>query len=323
MANATMALFRAKHEVGVDLVGILLPVPIVAVIETATWVALALAALLAVLLMHGFGRLRGTTLAAPCLWTVTAVAGLAGLAAAGGSAGEADGIYLSAARFASAAMTLCPMMAVLGAKRPQDRGWQWVVLTLWIVLVWPAAQAVLMLQGPRVELYVAWKIFVAALVGVGLLSYLPTRNGAAAVLVAVGQLLLLDEFLEFLSGLATVSRPWTLPVGLGCFASAALLVRFQPERSPAKSGIPSTPSVALLSAQWQHFRDAYGAFWALRVLGRINQNAEIRQWPVRLGWSGFESLPGDQSPPPAELRLAELEQSTASLLRRFVRRDSA
>ena len=47
----------------------------------------------------------------------------------------------------------------------------------------------------------------------------------------------------------------------------------------------------------------------------VNQTAELRDWPLRLHWSGFETLEDRQ---PTEEQLAELEQTMSTLLRRFV-----
>lgn len=277
---------------------------IVAITPTPTWIACVFAALLAALSLRGFTRLRATTLAAPCLWAALSASCLALGAVLEPKLG---GISLSAFRFAIAATTLCPLMAVLGAKRPQDRGWQWIVLSLWVVLVWPAAQAVLLPAGIRIELFVAWKLFLWGLIGVGLLNYLPTRNWRAAILVAMGQALLLREHLWLGESL---SPAWNPLVGVGCLLSAAALVAYRRNtRNPQLSTLDS------FSNQWQNFRDAYGAFWALRILGRVNHAAELRDWPLRLHWSGFETLEDGQ---PTEEQLAELEQTLVTLLRRFV-----
>ncbi len=245
----------------------------------------------------GFFRLRRTTLAAPCLW-----AALCATSLAAGTLVETNlsGMSLSAFRFAVAATSFCPLMAVLGAKRPQDRGWQWVVLTLWIVLVWPAAQAAMLPAGIRLELFTAWKIFLWGLIGLGLLNYLPTRHWLAALLVATGQILLLRDYLglDWLTG-----SEWPKTLGPVCFLGAALLVFW---RGQQKNGT--------LDQDWRNFRDNYGAFWAVRVLARVNHAAELRGWPLQLGWNRF--LPEDE--PLSEPQLAELQQTWEALLRRFV-----
>jgi len=270
----------------------------------ANLVAGALAVLLTVLALRGALRLRATTLSAPCLWT--AVAGLC-LAIESLCQGDVEGIEFSALQFSVAAMTFCPLMAVLGAKRPQHRGWQWVVLSLWIVLIWPAVQAVLLPAGVRVELFIAWKLFLWGLIGVGLLNYLPTRHSLAAVGVAMGQVILLQAHLGVGNGLPA---EWSLLLGVSCFVLASLLIGW---RGEPQSTATSQGALVSLNRRWRNFRDAYGAFWALRMLGRINQAAELRKWPWRLGWSRFLT---DQQQPTAE-QWAELEQTMTTILRRF------
>lgn len=285
--------------------------PSIAVIPNMPLITAMLALALAALATHGFFRLRGTTLAAPSLWV-----GLAAMSLAIGSLVDShlEGISLSATRFAIACITLCPLMAVLGAKRPQDRGWQWVVLTLWVVLVWPAAQALALPAGVRVELFVAWKLFLWGLICVGLLNYVPTRHWRAAILVVLGQIMLLREHL----GLpAADSAAVNQLVAVLSFLSAAALVASNRIAAPE----PTASKIELLNAQWLEFRDFFGAFWALRLLGRINQAAELRDWPLQLTWSGFTG-------PKEELhdsQYAEIEQAMDAVLRRFttVANDSA
>lgn len=303
-------------------------------IQTSYGVVWALALLLGIFFVRGCLRLQGTTLTAPCLWALAAIVALACVPALDCYVEPAmPPINRSALQFAAVALTFCPIMAVLGAKRPQHRGWQWVVFSLWIVIVWPAAQAVILPQGLYVELFIAWKLFLAGLISIGLMNYLPTRFASAALLTALGQIVLLDDYL---GNFANIDSQWTLAVGLGCFTCAAILasrpdlsaksfLRDTAQRVLAKeqrqtipddkeTGDLSPHSLASSTIQWRRFRDAFGAFWSLRILGQINQNAEVRKWPMRLHWSGFiiqESLPTDQ-------QIAELEQQMATLLRRFV-----
>ncbi len=84
-----------------------------------------------------FRSLEGTTLRAPWYWTLAAVV------APGRGRVFRRAVPLSAShvRYLAAVATFCPLMAVLGAKRPQDRPWQFVVLSLWIVLALPGLQA--------------------------------------------------------------------------------------------------------------------------------------------------------------------------------------
>ena len=84
---------------------------------------------------------RGTTLRAVWWWAVLAmsvVAGpeafiAAGPTANGGGAGGYGENWIESLRLAAAAATFCPPVALFGAKRPQDRAWQWIVLSFWVV----------------------------------------------------------------------------------------------------------------------------------------------------------------------------------------------
>ncbi len=288
---------------------------IVGAMELASWVACAEASVLGLLLASGLVRLRGTTLMAPCVWAIVSIVSLAIVAVVVGNQGEeAGGIGLSALHFAAAATTLCPLMAVLGAKRPQNHAWQWVVLTLWIVVVWPAAQAVLAPTGLRVELFIAWKLFLMGLVVVGLLNYLPTRFGLAAWLVAAGQVALLDNYL-WQWGVAVPQ--WTLAVGLGCFLAAAVIMSALPPKNGGQAEPENGTPLTEFDRSWKAFRDAYGALWALRILARVNQTAEFSDWPMRLTWSGFSMLDTEEIAQPSAEQLDQLRQTIATLLRRF------
>ncbi len=283
-------------------------------IGTPYGIAWGSAVLLALLLVRGLSQVRGTTLWAPCVWALISTASLAG-AVEFVAASSDFGLGLSALQFVAAASTLCPLMAVLGAKRPQNRGWQWVVLTLWIVVVWPAAQAVLIPTGLHVEIFVAWKLFLIGLVLVGLLNYLPTRHGLAACFFAVGQMAMLDSYLWKWSA---AGPQWALAIGLSCFLMAAFLAAIRNHKT--KKRVRSKPQSELeaLDQRWLDFRDAFGALWALRILARVNQTAEVSPWPMRLAWSGFVSLEAKQKTQPTPKQLEEMRQTMATLLRRFV-----
>jgi len=180
-----------------------------------------LVVLLQVIALYGVNRLRGTTLVAPCLWATSSASCLFFLAIV--QMHTVDGLAISVLRFAVAATTLCPVIAVLGAKRPQNRGWQWVVATLWLILVWPAAQTLVNPAGPEFEIFLPWKIFVVALIAMGPLNYLPTRHWLASMFVAGGQLLLFSKYL------ASTQLDWWLPAAAICFVLSAFLLEIRHE----------------------------------------------------------------------------------------------
>jgi hypothetical protein len=260
-------------------------------------------------------RLRGTTLAAPAVWALASMAAMAvveGCLAWRGAA--VDPLTASLCRYAAAVSTFCPLVAVLGAKRPQDRGWQWVVFSLWIVLLVPVMQAVAARSGERLELFGAWRLLLAALVAMGLLNYLPTRYAASAILLAVGQTLLLGPFQFNVADEAAWRR-----AGVAGILAA---VGFAYDNSRRRGGLmvegDSEAPLRTFNERWIAFRDSWGAFWGLRVLQRVNQTAELSQWPVRLQWwDGFEPASATVDADTA----AQIQQTLDSLLRRFERMD--
>jgi hypothetical protein len=271
------------------------------------WLSVGLAAAIATLSGRAFFRLRGTTLAAPAAWAVAAALALAAVDVVLAGSGSLERSFAaSLARYAAAAATCCPLMAVLGAKRPQDRGWQWVVLTLWIVLLVPAGQAWMARAGGQLQLTAPWRILLWALISMGLLNYLLTRHAAPAVLVAIGQIGLLSEFM--------LDEPPDRQSVLRLVGVAALLA------AAAIAGIPTRRRRDPLTRRWLAIRDGWGAFWGLRVLNRVNETATQLHWPVRLEWSGFVANDGGDSVAPIDDRLAgQIGQVMDSLLRRFER----
>ena len=267
--------------------------------------AAAIVLLLPLMVLAGYGLRKawGTTLAAPIVWTMLSCV-LLGWVAYSSFATEEVGS--SSLRFLAFASTFCPVMAVLGAKRPQHLAWQWVVLSLWLVLGWPAAQAIL--AGGGLELFIAWKLFIVGLITVGLLNYLPTRHWLATLLVSAGQVALFAEFLWADSDSSSM-----LLLGSACFLSAGLVVLW----SSLKAEVITDNPLAQLDEfgeKWLHFRNAYGAFWALRILGRVNETAGLRKWPLHLEWQGYR-CEEEGEPTPEQMR--ELEQCWETLMRRF------
>jgi hypothetical protein len=245
--------------------------------------------------------LRGTTLVAPWAWSLVALATIAATEAAAGLWAEPKATWIAQARFAAAASTFCPLVALLGAKRPQSGPWQYVVLSLWVVLSLPSVEWLLF--GGLREIHPARLTFLGILVALGLLCGLGTRFWPSSVLYAAGQLGLLAPFL----GLAP--RPASAPAPLLGFAAIVLAwlllaVPWPPER---KASAP-------LDRLWLDFRDALGTAWALRVAQRMNASAATYDWPVRLAWQGFVDSEGEHA---ADVPRA-VEDSFRALLGRFV-----
>lgn len=280
-------------------------------LDLSGWLAIALPLLLAACGLATLPRVRGTTLTAPTLWWIAAAAAIAAVEAflAYHSVAPAS-LAASLWRYAAAVGTFCPLTAVLGAKRPQDRGWQWVVASLWLVLLVPVAQAVASPSGTQLELVAAWRWLLWGFVAMGLLNYLPTRHALPALLVAAGQVILLSGPADIAQNL---SPPARTAIAATLFLAACGLATL-PKFRPPPTALPQTN-------RWLTFRNAWGAFWALRVLQRVNQTAELSDWPIRLQWSGFVRV--NEAPDAASNisldapTTAALNQSLDALLRRF------
>ncbi len=249
---------------------------------------------------------RGTTLRQPSAWVLIALLSLATgelalarLQWAGGPAG--------AVRYLFSVTTLCPMMALLGAKRPQHRGWQFIVVSLWVISALPALQSLVYASAGQFTLPLAWRWFLAAIIGTGLLNYVATRYALAALASAVGQGML------YLSWTGRVTGPTGTLLGLSAI-DVGLLLALWIARRPRREGVG-------WNRVWREFRDHYGVVWGLRAMERINQAAVSFDWPDRLTWQGFARDPAAPQPTWMAAHRLELDQTFRTVLRRFVDAD--
>jgi hypothetical protein len=250
-------------------------------------------------------RIGGTTLVAPWVWSLVALATVAGseaLIRLGG--GEPALPWAVALRFAAAMSTFCPTMALLGAKRPQNRAWQLIVLALWGILSLPSLEW--LLYGGAAEIHPARFWFLVVLIATGALNGIGTRYWVSSLLYGGGQVLLLWPFFVPQGALAGADAP---PLGISALVLAWLLLAAQWPRGK----LPTLP----LDRVWLDFRDAFGVVWGLRVAERINASARRYGWPIQLGWSGFRQPDSTLSPEVPEAA----EDSLRTLLRRFVSPD--
>lgn len=261
-------------------------------------------------MLSGWRWVRGTTLVAPWCW------GLLSLLAVGGTevalASTADGppaAWWSHARFAAAATTFCPTVALLGAKRPQSRAWQFIVASLWIVVVLPSGEALLYVPDRPLDLHDARRWFLLILIAVGSLNGLPTRFWPSVGLFTLAQLWLLRDHLPLVR-LPSLGFEASLPGLTAAVVAVMLVVIGWPRAKRAASAF---------DRMWYDFRDAYGAMWALRVAERLNAVATTRRWNLTLGWNGLTTTgsDGELIDVPLETRRA-MDRVFVGLLRRFV-----
>lgn len=286
----------------------------------AALIALAISVQCA-LLVRNF---RGTTFAAPVVWAAVGAAALAVVEGFLLWRGDAVGsLARTTLRMFAATGTFAAPMAVLGAKRPQDRGWQWIVATLWVVAALPAVQAALAPAGDRLEIAGLWAGFLAAVAAYStVLNYGPTRYAAASALYLLGQATLLAPATRWRPALPRFDEAAAV-TGVALLLAALAFARRTASHIPAAERFAATANAHSLTpdARWRGFRDAFGLSWGLRILQRVNETAQLADWPVRLAWSGFVPAADENQPkaaaPFASSRAETIHAALDTLLRRF------
>ena len=270
-------------------------------IHTAACVAAGLAAAVSA---WGVFLVRGSTAVPAAFWSVAACLALAvemWARAASGFAGPAA----VAARLAVVSLSLCPAMSLLGAKRPQYGVWQLIVATLAVVLMMPAASALLMRPGSLPDVHLLERCFMPLLVLVGWMNFAGTRRAAAVSCVAIAQLLLMRGFLPGVvmdGSMNAATAGGTDVVAAGMLLVGGLLAAVQACTSRVgqarRSGqVPTSGHAvaALVNPAFLALRETLGAAWTLRIAERFDTVAAARGWPCRLRFGGLESGgdPGD------------------------------
>jgi hypothetical protein len=180
-----------------------------------------------VVLVRSWRRVVGTTLVAPLAWGAVSYVTLLTATALLLCQPNLLGIGHDKWFLVAVTSTFCPTMSLLGAKRPQHRAWQWIVLSLWIVAAMPAIQALIAHEGEPMELHPLWKWFYLLLVVIGCANYLPTRFCAAALLMTAGQSALFGNFLpgpqSVYAGLLVAACVYCAPARL---RAPALIIAF-------------------------------------------------------------------------------------------------
>jgi hypothetical protein len=276
------------------------------VVTSAIGATLAIAAGLAVLL-SARDAVRQTTLVGAWWWTLVAFVAWSGveLWAMFSRTGGGPSPLL---RFAAVAISFCPAIAVIGAKRPQHTAWNLVVMSLWMIAALPAAEAYFLQRGGGIKIGDMQSVFLWGLVLLGPTCYLLTRYWLPAILVCAAQIVALAPHLVFIRR-AVVTQPGL--VGL-MLAAMALVVAWVVSRR--RSGTDSDYERA-----WLDFRDTFGLFWALRVQERVNAAAKQFDWDVELGWRGFRRASNGAKLTEMDDNIEPALRSTfKGLLRRFV-----
>jgi hypothetical protein len=234
---------------------------------------------------------RGTSLLHALIWTM--IAWLAWGAAF--LFDDGDGAALQPGRYVALCLTGCAGVAVMGARRPHVVAWNFVVLCLFAVMVWPLIETRLVgtttFDGLRI-------VFVAGTLAVGVLNYLPTRLAPVAFLMTLaGAGEIIQVFAPtwapgaaFVWDLLLTAVPW---LAWSCWF----------RRDPFRSDF---------DRMWLDFRDRWGLVWGQRVREQFNHAAENAGWPIQLRWLGLRRLDD------TDLDRPEFVELLAKTLQRFV-----
>ena len=262
--------------------------------------ACAAACLAAAVAAWGVFLVRGSTAVPAAVWSVAACLALAAELWSKAAGGLTDPATAAAGRLAVGALSLCPTLSLLGAKRPQHGVWQLIVATLAVVLVMPAVSARLMRPGSLPDVHLLERCFMPLLVLVGWMNFAGTRRAVAVTCVAAGQLLLLRGFLpgfDMAAAFATTTSTGIADaVAAGLVLIGTLLAAVQAVRAAAGQGrrqarafSPDRSVAAIINPPFLALRETLGAAWTLRIAERFSTVAAARGWPCRLTFGGLET----------------------------------
>lgn len=282
--------------------------------------SLAAAVVAALATLGGLFLVRGTTAVPAAAWGVCAWAAVAGEMLLRASGGLREPGPAACVRLAVVAVSLCPALAVLGAKRPQHGVWQFIVGTLAVVLTLPVGPAVFAMPGSLPAVHVLAKWLMVAVAAVGLMNFIGTRRAAAAMLVTAGQLVLMRPFLPGFSPADQIAGVITSPgIDGGAVVAAALgtVVACGQGWRAGRRGVADQekhPLAALIDPPFLALRETLGAAWALRIAERFDQLAASRGWPCRLAFAGLVVDHGGDDGPWQR----DAWRAFAAIMRRFV-----
>lgn len=255
-----------------------------------------------VILLGRSRRFNGTTLVAPYRWTLFSLFVLA-VSDAWLILSDASQTTFFAIRYLGATTSFCPLMAVLGAKRPQNVGWQLIVGTLWIVMILPVVETMLLWSGGTLDIGAMRSWMLVVLMGVGLSNYALTKFGMAVAIATLGQGVMLAPHLPLVR---SASYP-SYTMGFACIVFALGFAWYQSRR--VRVGVRGWSRV------WCDFRDAFGLVWGLRVMERVNSAARLSGWKTELTWHGFA---GENDVELGSDDHLEISRAMRTTLRRFV-----
>ncbi len=267
------------------------------------------------LLLGAFKRIRSTTLLAPWCWLITTIWSIAlAHTLEPSSDSPRDQHWIEALQFSAHAFVFCPFMSLLGARRPQNKMWEFIVFSLWLVLILPALETVLLSPGRQADTQGIRAWFMLILIFVSALNVILSRFWISGILVGLAQYLLVNPNLPEWAHLNERFAGQAMEAGLA-MAILAFLVAFLIPK-------PNRKSLRDEDRVWLDYRDMFGGMWALRIKERINTSATMYDWDLRLTWRGFVTADGSQLPDQLPAKIEKiLHNHFYSLMRKFVPRE--
>lgn len=183
--------------------------------------------------------------------------------------------------YLSLTLWLTPMVAVLGAKRPGVRFWNFFVLIpMLLMLNWPAFSAeaevllnsTLDLQAPALMGFVVVLVMVMG-------NYFGTIFTFPALLFCGTLAFALCDFSESLPNFISSELLERSIVSLLLAGSLFWSIRILKRETKQRHGYGRV---------WLDFRDWFGILWTRRVMDRLNQTAQKEQWNARLTLEGLQ-----------------------------------
>ena len=240
---------------------------------------------------------RGSTAVPAALWSAAAafVFALSMLQQATGELGIAS---MAIHRVVVGALSVCPVVSLLGAKRPQHGVWQFIVGALAAVLALPTASAVLIRPGGLPDLHILGKFFLPILIMVGWMNFVGTGRWIAATLIAVGHIGLIWPL--FPGNLLATALPqagldlaaivcMTAGGGLAFIQTVLAISSRRVARAvPHGTSQENAVFVSRVNNSFIPLRETLGAAWTLRFIERFEVLATRRGWPLRLTLKGAE-----------------------------------
>lgn len=225
------------------------------------------------------------------------------------SAAVADHLW-----YGAAVLSLCPPIAVLGARRPGNRVWtMFILLPMLFALGWPIGTLAIQgseLRGLQLETPQLMAYTLVLIMGFG--NYCGTRNTVPAIIFSMAL------FVSVLS-ITSSSPSWLADRNATRFWSTAVVSMTICLMGLRRKSIHRHS----FDRVWFDFFDDFGIVWGRRIQDRINHLAASEKLPVHLDSDGFHfetSSMGENSAAHDQLSQTEarVEHFLRWLLRRFV-----